>query len=99
MPVSISSIAASPSTVLPTSTGTGSSCSTSSSRRSPRSERETWRAVVTVDWTTKYSAPASLAIGAKRFVFCGVALTAATPPWSRIFSMRRATRSSRSGCE
>ena len=39
-----------------------------------------WRAVVTVDWTTKMSAPASWAIWAKRSARCGIEETMAGPP-------------------
>ena len=39
-----------------------------------------WRAVVTVDWTTKMSAPASWAICAKRSARCGMEDTTAGPP-------------------
>src|SRR5216110_2509712 len=39
-----------------------------------------WRAVVTVDCTTKMSAPASWAIWAKRSARCGIEDTTAGPP-------------------
>ncbi len=39
-----------------------------------------WRAVVTVDWTTKMSAPASCAIWANRSARCGMEETTAGPP-------------------
>src|SRR6058998_2738796 len=39
-----------------------------------------WRAVVTVDWITKMSAPASWAICANRSARCGIEETTAGPP-------------------
>jgi len=48
----------------------------------------TWRAVVTVDCTTKMSAPASWAIWAKRSARCGIAETTAGPPPFLISWMR-----------
>ncbi len=48
-----------------------------------------WRAVVTVDWTTKMSQPASTAIGAKRLALAGVQETATVMPSAFICSTRR----------
>ena len=53
MPGSISSTVAVKSTVLPTMIGTPVICRTSSSSCRPLSERDMWRAVVTVEATTK----------------------------------------------
>ena len=59
-----------------------------------RAMREMCRAVVTVDWTTKMSAPASTAIGASFLVLAGVQETAQTPPPSLISRTRRPISSS-----
>ena len=48
----------------------------------------TWRAVVTVDCTTKKSAPASSAILAKRSARCGIDETTTGPPPFLISEMR-----------
>src|SRR5207248_10016594 len=48
----------------------------------------TCRAVVTVDWTTKMSAPASCAIWPKRSARCGIDDTTAGPPPFLISRMR-----------
>ena len=62
MPVSISSFVAENVTVLPTTTGMSPMFWTSSSKIRPFSLREMWRALVTVDCTTKTSTPASRAM-------------------------------------
>jgi hypothetical protein len=67
----MSSLVALKPTVLPTMTGMRMLWMSSSKMR-PRTEREMWRAVVTVDWTTKRSAPASTAMGASFLVLAGV---------------------------
>ena len=54
----------------------------------------TWRTVLTVDWTTKTSAPASWAMAAYRSAFCGIEETAATTPASFSWRMRREISSS-----
>ena len=84
MPVSIRSLQGPKLTVLPTTTGTGI-CSHSFSNRRPSRLRELWRAVVTVDWTTNTSTPASTATGANRLAFAGVQETAHRAP-SRLIS-------------
>jgi hypothetical protein len=56
-----------------------------------------WRAVVTVDWTTKTSAPASWAIWANRSARWGIDETATGLPPFLISSMRRWISSSLMG--
>ncbi len=50
------------------------------SKRRPSRLWEMWRAVVTVDWTTKMSQPASTAMGANFLVLAGVQETATVMP-------------------
>jgi hypothetical protein len=54
------------------------------SKRKPSTLFDSCRAVVTVLWMTRMSAPASCTIGAIRLVFMGVVETAATAPPSLI---------------
>ena len=58
-----------------------------------------WRALVTVDWTTRISAPASVIIGAKRLVLAGVTETAHTAPDCLIAFIRSPIRFSLIGWE
>jgi hypothetical protein len=57
----------------------------------------TWRAVDTVDWTTKKSAPASSASFANRIARWGMEETATRPPPFLISVTRRCTSSSLMG--
>ena len=77
-------------------TGT-SIISSRSEKTSPLALLETCRAVVTVDWTTMVSAPASAATGASFLVFAGVTETAERAPSCFISSTRFPIRSSRMG--
>ena len=58
-----------------------------------------WRAVVTVDWTNRMSAPASTAIGERRLVLAGVSETAQATPSRLISSTRSPMRLSLMGDE
>src|SRR5262249_38693486 len=96
IPVSISSVAAWKPTQLPTTTGTGNS------RQSLLNDSvgplvELNRAVLTVDWTTKTSTPASTARRPSRSAWGGVPLPAVNTPGALIPPIRRPTSSSRNG--
>ena len=98
MPVSISSSATSYETQLPTITGT-LTISRSSGKRSPRALLEMCLVVVTVDWTTTISAPASAAAGARLLVLAGVTETAHVAPSSLISSILSPINRSSMGAE
>ena len=83
-------------TVFPTIIGTFNE-STSLDNINPSRLFELWRAVVTVDWTTTASQPASTATRASLFVDAGTKDAKHFPPESFIFLTTSLTRFSLTG--